>query len=232
MGFAIGKNQKEVEYVSMSGANVKTPVGVPWKNGVVYIYFHPTTSKKFYEFAVTTLRRWRDVVNKHFNSNVIDFQTAKELERGVVEMRWDSSQADIGNRFWSPKVDGQRAGVWVDNNQISSLPHEFGHMLGLAHEHESPLAPAVITDNFGEFDRYVVHLSKLKHETHGTKFDPLSIMMYPRHARLLKTAHLLNKLENTKLGGCVISEKQVEEGTWYPSQGDLDVIGILYGAKK
>jgi hypothetical protein len=70
--------------------------------------------------------------------------------------------------------------------------HEFGHALGLIHEHQNPEGgidwnvPAVIADLSGppnNWDEATIRSNVLDHygpgETTGTEVDPLSIMMYP-----------------------------------------------------
>jgi serralysin len=78
-------------------------------------------------------------------------------------------------------------------NQLNEIRrkvlHEFGHILGLVHEHQSPAAAidwnkeAVYTDMDGLWDRRTVQDNIFKPvdagETNYTTFDPKSIMCYP-----------------------------------------------------
>lgn len=61
------------------------------------------------------------------------------------------------------------------------------------------------------------------YEEYGTDFDPMSIMMYPRFAALLKANN-----PNDENGGCNITKNQVVAGTWCPSPGDVAMVVKLY----
>jgi serralysin len=79
-----------------------------------------------------------------------------------------------------------------DDELMRVVLHEFGHALGLIHEHQNPEGginwnePAVIADLSGppnNWDEETIRHNVLDHygpgETTGTDVDPDSIMMYP-----------------------------------------------------
>jgi serralysin len=97
--------------------------------------------------------------------------------------------------------------------------HEFGHALGLVHEHQSPKAgiqwnkAAVKKDHLGQSDDYLETniFKRYEHsQTQYSKFDPHSIMVY----RIPKT-WTLNGIEISENATLSETDKQYIQ-KWYP----------------
>ncbi len=112
---------------------------------------------------------------------------------------------------------------WQDKGVIL---HEFGHMIGLSHEHQNPVGgiswneEAVIADLAGppnfwspEQTRHNVLNKYRVDQIHGTDFDPKSIMLYAFPASW--TTDGFSTSENEKLS--VLDKAFVKASVMYPS---------------
>ena len=107
----------------------------------------------------------------------------------------DKNLSLVGTQSMSPTVSGQPT-LWVSNVTDSIVLHEFGHALGLVHEHFHSDLPftwnkEAVYKDLGEFpnqwkpdyiDRHVFKIDPEKKlpldEEVTEEFDPLSVMMY------------------------------------------------------
>jgi len=87
-------------------------------------------------------------------------------------------------------------GIVTDQDIRRKTLHEFGHVLGLIHEHQVPSVPiewdrdAVIEDLEGVWTKEMIETNILTPlaagEVNATDFDPTSIMIYPIKKRWTK----------------------------------------------
>jgi hypothetical protein len=170
-----------------------------WKPGrtlrVAFLDGDPSVQKKVAEYA----RQWSEYASIRFefgndpNAEIrISFKQAGS---------WSALGTDALVEEYFPKGEPTMNYGWLtpestDEDYSRVVLHEFGHALGMIHEHQSPGATirwnrqAVIDDlsgppnnwdlatiQFNVFDRYSAT------QTQFTEFDPKSIMLYsfPRH---------------------------------------------------
>lgn len=258
MGFGIDRQPRRgVAFYSLDFVN-NTPivdtkrtsdVGGRWPNGVIQ-YFIPAGLDGNYATKVRlTMLRWESCIRAYAGTPLVKFvechhsspaaasaassaaaaaaaaSTATAPGSSIVRIVDNDSRADVG---YLPSRD-QKAGVDIKSKStlITALPHELGHCIGLAHEHErSDAADGVkqyVQDKIG--GNAIAANSNVKYVTLGTPFDRLSIMMYSAEALTILTP---KEAANGPSGGCVISEGQINDQSWSPSQGDLEYIRRLY----
>ena len=168
----------------------------------------------------------------------------------------DSNDANIRISFdktkgsWSTNgtdalkiVDKNKATMnfgWLD---VRTILHEFGHVLGMGHEHQGPfsniqwnkpLLYRVYNDSLGwdkkKVNRQIINRYNYK-DSIGSYFDPLSIMIYFFPAKL--TLNNLGTPENNRLSGYDVlwitktySKDQSEDGYISPEDFYLQTYGI------
>jgi predicted Zn-dependent protease len=242
MGFGIDKEPRRgVAFYSIDfrtnavvvDASRSTEVGGRWPNGVIPYYVPSTLDGNFVKDVRNTMARWEECIRVYAGRVLVKFvevdanasSSVGATGSAAVKIVDNDSRADIGYL----QGRAQKAGVDIkkDVKLLTSLPHELGHCIGLAHEHERADAAAEVksyvqTKVGGDA---LAANSNAKYVTLGTAFDQFSIMMYPTEA--LK---ILNETDaaNGRRGGCVISKKQIADMNWCPSQGDLEYIRLLY----
>ncbi len=153
------------------------PVGYSFKVGFV----SGTTSQK--DFVKKTCVQWSKFANVKFTfpvSGPYDIRIGFDASDGA----WSYVGTDIKS------ISGATMNLgWLDVNVVL---HEFGHSLGLLHEHQNPTTPirwneeAVIRDLSGspnywdeETIRHNVLSPYLPENVITTALDKMSIMMYP-----------------------------------------------------
>lgn len=219
MGFGIMDNPRSVSVPSVLGS-IEKAVGGRWPNGVVKVHLSADLAGNFRETAKITMERWQQCVFEYWGQPLIRFVQMAQPGNGIVTLNAKSSQADIGYRD-EPRKCGVDMGK---EGSLGSLPHEIGHTLGLAHEHERPDTPRNVAETLDAIQRdFLLPGSKEMYVTHGTAFDGKSIMMYAAQAAALGAGAV-----NGRTGGCVISPEKAKSGDWNPSLGDLDMIGLIY----
>jgi hypothetical protein len=168
----------------------KRAVGDPktyWKNGqtIQISIIGGTFEQK--EFVKFWANKWTEIVNLNFEW--IDF-TSGQIR---ITFKNEGSWSYVGTECLGVVGSTMNFG-WIDedikNNDGSTVLHEFGHALGLHHEHQNPEGgikwnrDAVIKALSGHPNYWTLDmiewnvLSKLGGETQYTKFDPDSIMLY------------------------------------------------------
>lgn len=161
-----------------------SPIGKLWVNGskLRIRFLNGTTAQQADVRRFAT--RWCEHANLSF-----EFGTAPDAEIRVTFDEADGAWSYIGTDARRIPISEPTLNLgWVDETVIL---HEFGHAIGLAHEHQNPEKgilwnePVVIRDLGGPpnfWDEETVRHNVLEKYSHdqinGTIFDPLSIMLY------------------------------------------------------
>jgi hypothetical protein len=230
MGFAVAKIAKTVPFYSLGfpSNNIERQkqdwgVGGAWPNGVIKVCLPSALDAEYKTDVRKTMKRWEQCVKERCGSQVITFVEQSEMADGVVEIVSNSSNADIG---YLPGRR-QRAGVDMGRKRLFSLPHELGHCIGLAHEHERSDAPKSVRDYLlaKPNGTLLAKNSEARYLDHGTAFDAMSIMLYADEAAKIGAKEAF---ANTKRGGFDITGESVKAQSWHPSPGDIEMVRILY----
>lgn len=179
--------RRAIPFRTLPGPGKRTravsPIGKLWMNGsTLRIRFLGGTAAQravVEQFAP----RWTDHANLHF-----EFAPAADAEIRVA-FADDGAWSYVGTDAQGIPVSEPTMNFgWLDEAVVL---HEFGHAIGLAHEHQNPDGgirwnePVVIRDLSGSpnfWDEATVRhnvLNKYSHDQiNGTDFDPESIMLY------------------------------------------------------
>jgi len=161
-----------------------SPKGKQWVNGstITIRFMGGTTEQQAMVREIAPL--WTEHANLHFEFT--------DDPRAKIRVTFDSNDG-----AWS-YVGTDNLGIplhaatlnlgWLDEGVIL---HEFGHMIGMSHEHQNPMGgvvwneAAVIRDLSGPpnfWDEATIRHNVLNKysadQVHGTQFDPDSIMLY------------------------------------------------------
>lgn len=155
-----------------------------WKNGQILRVKFLQGSESQKQFVMTTLKDWMDVVNLKFVRS-----EDSDSEIRVTFDESDGAWSYIGTEALTiPKNEATLNLGWVDKSVVL---HEFGHAIGMGHEHQNPKGGikwneanvikdlskppnswSVATIRHNVLDRYN------SNQTNGTEFDVNSIMCY------------------------------------------------------
>ena len=208
------------------------PLGKMWINGstlrIRFVDGTPPQHDVVREFAP----QWTDHANLHF-----EFGQAADAEIRIA-FADDGAWSYIGTdaRGISAGEPTMNFG-WLDEAVVL---HEFGHAIGLAHEHQNPDGgirwnePAVIRDLSGPPNRWDVAtirhnvLEKYSHDQiNGTEFDPHSIMLYSFPADwTLDGFHTEPNTKLSQLDRMFIASEQMYPGRSTPEATELAVADI------
>ena len=165
------------------------------------------------EKVATIAKEWEDVANIH-----LDFvaSTTAELRISFAEkgFSWSTVGTDPLHGPAHPPDDELRAGSKTDTpirEYERVVRHEFGHALGMIHEHQNPAAAGQIPWEKPKVYAYYAQQGWTEEDvdqnifdvydedsTNFTEFDPTSIMQY-RDPRVAHDRHLLRRLEHRAL---------------------------------
>ena len=166
-----------------------TPLNTQWPNGArISIAFIGGTSAQR-AFVREHAERWLP-----FGNFTFDWRTSLPADVRIAFDEDDGSWSYVGVDCLEIPSPAPTMNIgWQDESVVE---HEFGHMLALAHEHQSPFGgiqwdiEAVVADLSGPpnywsraeimsnvIEKYAVS------QVRGTVFDPMSVMLYaiPRH---------------------------------------------------
>lgn len=174
---------KHLEFQEMKYA--LSAKGKQWRIGEVIdiCFLEGTKSQK--EFVKTHASEWLKYANLKFNWDVS--KPKSDIRITFRENLGSWSYVGTDSTFIPTDKATMNFG-WLDK---STVLHEFGHMLGLLHEHQNPDGgivwneDRVLRDLSGppnnwtpEMIRHNVLNHASKDSSNGTKFDPSSVMLY------------------------------------------------------
>lgn len=209
-----------------------------WKNGQTIRVKFLQGSESQKQFVMTTLREWMNVVNLKF----------VKVDGGESEIRVSFDQNDgawsyIGTDALSISDNEATLNLgWVDKGVVL---HEFGHAIGMGHEHQNPKGGIkwneanvikdlsrppnswdLVTIRHNVLDKYS------SNQTNGTEVDIKSIMMYPFPASW--TVDGYSTPDNTELSTI---DKQFMASVYpkttpEPQRTFLDICQLLFKTEK
>jgi len=158
-----------------------------WPNGTALTISFLEGSQKDRDFVEATAKEWLNYANLKF-----EFNDNPNAHIRVVfndnDGAWSAVGTDCMDDSYFPKNDRTLNLGWLDKAVVL---HEFGHAIGLGHEHQNPKGgikwnePVVIealkgSPNFWseEVTRFNVIQKYGVNQIFGTDFDPDSIMLY------------------------------------------------------
>lgn len=165
-----------------------------WKCGrllrIAFIGGSPSVQQKVEIYA----RQWLQYANLRFefrHDHNLDAQIRISFKAGDSWSYVGTDALGVSNYRPTMNLSGLRANS-EDKTYSARVLHEFGHALGLIHEHQSPVSgmqwneEAVIKDLSGppnNWDEQSIRENVLARylftQTQFTQFDPKSIMVYP-----------------------------------------------------
>jgi len=177
--------RRAIPFMSIDAGRTRaiSPIGKLWINGsTLRIRFLGGTQQQH-----DMVRRYAPQWTQHANLN-FDFGNAADAEIRIA-FEDDGAWSYIGTDAKGIHVSQPTMNFgWLDEAVVL---HEFGHAIGLGHEHQNPDGgikwnePVVIRDLSGPPNRWDIAtirhnvLNKYSHDQiNGTDFDPKSIMLY------------------------------------------------------
>jgi hypothetical protein len=159
--------------------------GKQWRVGEVIDICFLEGNRSQKEFVKLTAEEWLKYANIKFKWDAPQDQSDVRITFRENMGSW--SYVGTDSLFITPQNATMNFG-WLDK---STVLHEFGHMLGLLHEHQNPDGGIVWNEsevlrnlsgppnNWSEdMIRHNVLNKVLPNTTNGTKFDPNSVMLY------------------------------------------------------
>ena len=214
---------RDEQLVSLPSGRMRaiSPHRKQWVNG-------STIRVRFLSGSAQQQKMVRDIApewTKHANLN-FEFSDDPRAEIRVTFDEYDGAWSYVGTDNSNIPLHAATLNLgWQDEAVIL---HEFGHMIGLSHEHQNPEGgliwneEVVIRDLSGPpnyWDEATIRHNVLEKysadQIHGTEFDPLSIMLYAFPDEW--TQNPGGTQENTKLSQ--LDKAFVRSAVMYPGRG-------------
>ncbi|RXF68829.1 M12 family metallopeptidase [Arcticibacter tournemirensis] len=188
--------------------------GTKWANGKTLKVFFMNGSSYLRNKVITYARRWANHANLHFvvtnNKAESDIRVGFKINRDRGSWSYLGKDADRYRKGKQTMNFGWFNRKTEESELRRTIIHEFGHAIGLAHEHLSPVStinwdkPKVYDYYMGppnnwtrkQVDDNVLNRYKPR-DVRNTKYDPLSIMHYPVDPALTTDGQAVG--ENTTL---------------------------------
>lgn len=201
------------------------PIGKAWPNGTTLNIRFIGGSAQNRSLVQAAAEEWTKHANLEFKFN----------ESPVAEIRIafedDGAWSYVGlDNLEIPQHAATMNFGWLDEGTVL---HEFGHAIGLAHEHQNPAGgiqwnrDAVIGDLQAPPNNWLI--SQIEHnvlrkysvdQVNGTKYDPESIMLYAFPAEWTSNGVATDRNE-------VLSDRdRAFVGSVYPASGDADMLEL------
>jgi hypothetical protein len=138
------------------------------------------------KFAIETIvmKRFAPIVNLKFNFKNTNLENSQiRINFDEINGCWSYVGTDANNY----KKEATMNFSWFD---VQTVMHEFGHALGMIHEHQNPKNNTIdwndnavykwakITQDWDETTTKLNILDIPNEEINGSEYDPLSIMLY------------------------------------------------------
>ena len=225
-----------------------------WPEGKIYYKYKMSKdypSEADIKLMEQTMRLWETFVNTKAKKTLIQFIKCTGGESHYVEMNLDM-QRTVQRASGSAGGVGREAKVlkfnMLNSSVINAIPHELAHTIGIVHEHEQNnpddvkkwgdelrlyfSKEAAIADGRSFIADDLYRRFKAKATTTDYvkvgDYDLQSITHYPRGSGLTWTKAEYNKGPRPATVLNYPSADAVKDGTWAPSEGNLETIIDLY----
>jgi hypothetical protein len=209
-----------------------------WPNGIVYYDFHENIPNELRALFEKAMKLWMYFVNDE--NTYIQFIRRTQDDHQPYSFISDGQGATSAGAIGKPREGAAMVNFkWSvkDAHLIGTIPHELGHVLGLAHEHERNKSinnqPYVVAEGARMIPQNNItiaqaKLSRGKYEDIGA-YDVNSIMHYPErvpgwgwNTADVAAVNAARRLLNYP------SREDVENNYWRASQGDIEAVRHLY----
>lgn len=148
----------------------------------------------------------------------INFTFTNNIDDSTIRIKFDSTRGcnslvgtdnDLSSRGLVSNVGPRDPTMYLGWLDVATTLHEFGHVLGMAHEHSNPLKNPIMWNlsglecYYGEKDWWTSEQVKENiikrysvEETNGSEFDPASIMIYSFPASVICKGQLVKITDN------------------------------------
>jgi len=213
-----------IDYVPKTKSRGVAPTRKLWEPGQVLSVRFLAGNKEMHDFVERVAKQWSEHANIHF-----EFNNASDADIRISFNQGDGAWSTVGiDARLVPPFEATMNLGWLDEQVVL---HEFGHAIGLGHEHQNPIggiqwnkevvyrelagppnfwSKEIVDSNL--FDKYN------EDQVIATEVDPLSIMMYP-----IQEECTLNDF-SVDFNPSLSEMDKAFVATLYPFSGDSDPI--------